>query len=265
MLSIGELAHRTGVSRRMLRHWETVGLLSPAEVDQWTGRRRYAPHQVGRVQAIAGLRAVGFGLDTIGDLLAEGLSEQRLVELLRAREAELTEQITEASRCLSEVRARLGAIEEGHRTIMETLQLTALPALKLLGAQEIVTDESEIGAAVGQLVGSLRERVPGDRDLVLTYDGTSDPESIMVTAGIVHEPEPAPVAGLEVIEIAGSEQGAAVHYPQAPVNIGDAWMTLDTALERYALRTSGVYRQLVAREGAVTLQAPVVGRDACER
>ncbi|MFI5825544.1 MerR family DNA-binding transcriptional regulator, partial [Streptomyces rishiriensis] len=27
MLSIGEIAHRTGVSRRMLRHWEQEGLL----------------------------------------------------------------------------------------------------------------------------------------------------------------------------------------------------------------------------------------------
>ncbi|WP_418936261.1 MerR family transcriptional regulator, partial [Klebsiella pneumoniae] len=30
MLSIGEIAHRTGVSRRMLRHLEQEGLLSPA-------------------------------------------------------------------------------------------------------------------------------------------------------------------------------------------------------------------------------------------
>lgn len=261
MLSIGELAHRTGVSRRMLRHWETVGLLTPAEVDQRNGYRRYAPHQVGRVHAIAALRAVGFGLDAIGDLLADGLSEHRLVELLRAREAELSAEITESSTRLSEVRARLGAIEEGHRTIMETLELTTLPDLELVGLQQTVTDESEIGAAVEQLVAALRQRLPGDHELVLTYDGISDPELIRVTAGIAG-PDPAATIGeLERIAVAGSERGAAVRYPKSPGNIGDAWMTLDTALQQYALRTTGVYRQLVGSDGSVTLQAPVVSSD----
>lgn len=41
MLSIGEVAHATGVSRRMLRHWEDIGLLAPTAVDEFTGYRRY--------------------------------------------------------------------------------------------------------------------------------------------------------------------------------------------------------------------------------
>ena len=41
MMSIGELAHRTGVSRRMLRHWEAMGLVVPAQVDAATGYRWY--------------------------------------------------------------------------------------------------------------------------------------------------------------------------------------------------------------------------------
>lgn len=72
MLSIGEVAHATGVTRRMLRHWEDVGLLEPAAVDEHTGYRRYAHSQVGRVRAIAALRAVGFGLEAIKDLLGPG-------------------------------------------------------------------------------------------------------------------------------------------------------------------------------------------------
>lgn len=263
MLSIGELAHRTGVSRRMLRHWEAVGLLAPARVDPWTGHRRYTSHQAGRVQAIAALRTIGFGLDAIGDLLTDGLSERRLVELLRDRQAELSDQITEASTRLSEVQARLGAIEEGHRTIMETLELTALPALELVGVQETVADEAEIGAAVGRLRDRLRERAPGDHDLVLSYDGISDPESITVTVGIVGSQLPDPDSDLATIEIAATDRGAAVHYAESPVNIGDAWMTLDTALEQYALRTSGVYRQLVTSDGRVSLQAPVVELEGC--
>ena len=62
MLSIGEIAHRTGVSRRMLRHWEQEGLLSPALVDPVTGYRRFQATQLGRIRAIAELRDLGFSL-----------------------------------------------------------------------------------------------------------------------------------------------------------------------------------------------------------
>src|SRR5699024_381434 len=49
-LSIGEIAHRTSTTRRMLRHWERLGLIQPAEVDPHTGYRRYAASQVGPLQ-----------------------------------------------------------------------------------------------------------------------------------------------------------------------------------------------------------------------
>ena len=48
MLSIGEIAHSTGVSRRMLRHWEDEGLLTPAVTDPVTGFRRYQDSQLAR-------------------------------------------------------------------------------------------------------------------------------------------------------------------------------------------------------------------------
>lgn len=68
MLSIGEIAYATGVSRRMLRHWEEAGLIAPAAVDEHTGYRRYSRTQVGRVRAISALRSVGFALAEIAEV-----------------------------------------------------------------------------------------------------------------------------------------------------------------------------------------------------
>ena len=82
MLSIGEIAHSTGVSRRMLRHWEGEGLLTPATTDPVTGYRRYQDSQLGRVRAIAELRALGFGLAEIGQLLDPHLEQSTLEVLL---------------------------------------------------------------------------------------------------------------------------------------------------------------------------------------
>lgn len=258
MMTIGEFAHRTGVSRRMLRHWEDVGLLTPAEVDPWNGHRRYAPRQTGRVRAIATLRAVGFGLDTIGDLLASGLPEHRLVRLLHQREAELSQQITEASTRLQEVQRRLASLKEGHHTIMRTLELSPLPGLDLRGLQEAVTDEAEIGDAVQRLLSQLHERLEHDEDIVLTYDGATDPDRIMVSAA-VKESAASSVRELTRVVVAAAEQGATVWYAETPSSIGDAWITLDAALEERGVRTTGIYRQTNAADGSVILQAPVVG------
>ena len=111
MESIGELSQRTGVSRRMLRYWEAHGLLTPVEVVPGTRERRYAPSQSGRVQLIATLRAAGFGVRAIRDLLDRGLTDTELEQVLRRRELELTESIARDSTALAAIQARLSAME----------------------------------------------------------------------------------------------------------------------------------------------------------
>jgi len=264
MLSIGEIAHYTGVSRRMLRHWEEVGLIVPASIDEYTGYRRYARSQVGRVHAIAVLRSVGFGLEAIGDLLGTRLTQRRLVELLRTREEELAAQVQEASARLTEVRKRLDAIEKGHRTIMNTLELGTLPDIRLASLQASVSDESEIGNAVSQLLrrlrGHLNDRGITNVDIVLTYDGTADENSIDVTAGTAIPQSAVTAADLRTVEVAGCERGVTVRFDTPPADIGDAWISLDANLEEHDLETTGVYRQTLTPQGGVILQAPLRDR-----
>ena len=49
MFRIGEFSKLTQVSIRMLRYYDEAGILTPAEVDKWTGHLslihiQYAPH-----------------------------------------------------------------------------------------------------------------------------------------------------------------------------------------------------------------------------
>jgi DNA-binding transcriptional MerR regulator len=70
---IGELARRTGVSRRSLRYYEQQGLLR-AERDVH-GYRRYGPGSVRTVARIRALLGAGLSTDVIRDVLpcvAEG-------------------------------------------------------------------------------------------------------------------------------------------------------------------------------------------------
>ncbi|MCC2322188.1 MerR family transcriptional regulator [Cellulomonas xiejunii] len=257
MLSIGQIAQGTGVSRRMLRHWETLGLIEPARVDESTGYRRYAQSQIGRVRAVTSLRALGFGLEAIVELLDAGLTETRLVALLQARERELAEQVDEASARLAEVRSRLASVEKGNRTVMDTLRLAPLPALRLSAVRTTVLDETEIPRAAGEAVARLREHLRSqgveDAALVLTFDGTAD-DVIVVTAGVETD---AQGRELDVVEVPAVPEGVSVTFDQAPALLSDAWAAVDAELADRRLRTTGVHRQLVASGGALTLQAEV--------
>ena len=86
LLSIGELAERTGVATTALRYYDDLGLVRPTA--RASGQRRYAESAVGDVGVILFLREVGFSLAEIGALVRGGergswqpMLEEKLVEL----------------------------------------------------------------------------------------------------------------------------------------------------------------------------------------
>jgi MerR family transcriptional regulator, redox-sensitive transcriptional activator SoxR len=67
-LTIGELAHRSGIATSALRFYEDVGLISS---ERTTGnQRRYARHMLRRLAFIRAAQRVGLSLDEIADALA---------------------------------------------------------------------------------------------------------------------------------------------------------------------------------------------------
>jgi hypothetical protein len=65
---------------------------------------------------------------------------------------------------------------------------------------------------------------------------------------------------LQVVEVDGSERGVTVRFETPAIDIGDAWISLDAALEEHDLETTGIYRQTLTAQGEVILQAPLRDR-----
>ncbi|MDG4798427.1 MerR family transcriptional regulator [Micromonospora sp. WMMD1082] len=87
---IGEVARRSGVSARMLRHYDSLGLVQP------TGRtvggyREYTPDDVRRIFHVEGLRSLGLSLRQIARTLDDpGFTPSALVgDLIRGTEERL--------------------------------------------------------------------------------------------------------------------------------------------------------------------------------
>ncbi len=68
-MKIGGAAKASGVSQRMIRHYEIIGLIPrPARLD--SNYRDYAPADVHRLRFIANARDLGFATEEIAELLA---------------------------------------------------------------------------------------------------------------------------------------------------------------------------------------------------
>lgn len=92
LISIGQLARRAGLTTKALRHYDRVGLLTPAVVDEVTGYRFYRPDQVGQARLVQLLRSVDVPLEQVRECLAAGSeaeSEQRVRDVLASHRRRL--------------------------------------------------------------------------------------------------------------------------------------------------------------------------------
>lgn len=91
VLTVGEVAAATGLSVRVLRHWEAVGLLTASR--NGLGHRRYTSHDLTRVAQAVALRRTGLSLaEVVAALDGDQTSaEQLLRRQLRELELDLRE------------------------------------------------------------------------------------------------------------------------------------------------------------------------------
>ena len=69
-IGIGDFARATHLTIKTLRHYHRIGLLEPAEVDEFTGYRRYGTDQIPQALIISRFRKLDMPLDTIHQVLA---------------------------------------------------------------------------------------------------------------------------------------------------------------------------------------------------
>jgi Cu(I)-responsive transcriptional regulator len=92
MANIGQASQASGVSQRMIRHYEKIGLIPPPPRRD-SGYRDYSSADVERLRFIANARDLGFPVEEIRDLLSlwsdRSRSSAEVKALALARAAEL--------------------------------------------------------------------------------------------------------------------------------------------------------------------------------
>lgn len=247
MLSIGAFAQIGQVTHRMLRHWDTAGLLVPAHVDEFSGYRSYDPRQLERLHRIVALRQLGFGLDDISSILDQGVDADRIAALLRIRRAEVEQEHRIAAARLVDVERRLHLIErENHMSQIEIIE-KPLPAVRLAAIRTVVADQPEVAGVVGPAFDAIAEIIGGESGALATpiaqYGSIDDGLEVVVGyeyGGPVQD-------GFEIIELPAAEAAVCGIHLGSMERIAESWHAIHSETLARDLELAGPCRELYVR------------------
>lgn len=119
-MNIGEAAKAAGVSAKMIRHYETVGLI-PLPVRRDSGYRDYAADDVNRLRFVRRSRELGFSIDQIRDLLRlwsdHDRSDADVRKVALDHIAELEAKAAQLREMIATLRSLATACEKGGRPL----------------------------------------------------------------------------------------------------------------------------------------------------
>lgn len=110
-MNIGEASKRSGVSQRMIRHYEGIGLI-PKAARRESGYRDYDERDVHSLRFIRRARDLGFPIDEIGKLLALWQDRERASADVKALATARVEELKRKERELREMRRSLETLAE---------------------------------------------------------------------------------------------------------------------------------------------------------
>ncbi|ARS26672.1 Cu(I)-responsive transcriptional regulator [Sphingomonas sp. KC8] len=105
-MNIGAAAEASGVSQRMIRHYEKIGLI-PAPPRRDSGYRDYSPADMHRLRFIANARDLGFPVEEIRTLLELWSDRARSSAEVKALAAARAEELGRKAAALEAMRATL--------------------------------------------------------------------------------------------------------------------------------------------------------------
>jgi DNA-binding transcriptional MerR regulator len=252
MIKIGEFSKLVQVPVATLRYYDQLGLLKPVAVDAMTGYRYYATSQLPQLHRILALKGLGFSLEQIAAVLAEGISPEQLRGMLRLRHAQISQQLVDMQRQLVEVDVRLRQIEREGRLSAYEVILKRVEPLLVASVRAIVPNHGAVGslfgevyAALGTYAGQALGPSPetGGQTLVLCYDTEFKERDVDGAAAFMLRCRVPESGRMRVHELPAAMVAATVHHGSYDT-IGAAHEVILVWIEANGYRIVGPDREL---------------------
>ncbi len=111
-MNIGEAARLSGVSAKMVRHYESLGLL-PSVPRTDSGYRQYGDGEVHTLRFIKRARELGFSMDEIGQLVGLWRNRRRASASVRRIAQQHADDLAERIAAMQAMQRTLQALIEG--------------------------------------------------------------------------------------------------------------------------------------------------------
>jgi DNA-binding transcriptional MerR regulator len=158
LFKIGEFSRLSGVSIRMLRHYDEIGLLRPAHVDEWSGYRYYTGEQLTRLTRLLAFRELGFSLAEVACLLDGRLPAGEVQAMLARRRDDLRREIRERQGRLAQVEAQLEHFNPDLPFAGYRVALKRVERLPVVSVRRVIATYGHSRALLEEVLDLLRRR-----------------------------------------------------------------------------------------------------------
>jgi len=157
MIKIGDFAHLSQISVVTLRYYDEMDLLKPVKVDALTGYRFYSADQLPRLNRILALKDIGFPLDQIKLLLADGLTVEQLRGMLTLQRNEVEKRLADEQERLLRIESRLRQIEMENKMPKYDVLIKTAPAMLVAACRVTIPTNDQVSEYLGPAYARVYE------------------------------------------------------------------------------------------------------------
>ncbi|MEU5781754.1 MerR family transcriptional regulator [Micromonospora lupini] len=253
MFTIGDFARLGRVSVRMLRHYDSIGLLRPASVDAHTGYRFYRADQLRRLHRVIALKDLGLTLEQVRAILDDAVDVAELRGMLRLRRSQLTAQLAADAARLAAVEARLRMIESEGRMTSQDVVLKEIAPVRVAELTAVAPSyqSQDIGPVIQPLYPELFRRlaeagITPTGPAIAWYESAADDDgdAVVVHAGVTVGAGVSAGPDLTVRELPAVTRAATIVHHGAMDDVEQSIEVLARWIEENGYRTDGFAREV---------------------
>jgi DNA-binding transcriptional MerR regulator len=152
MLKIGDFSKLSGISIRMLRHYDEIGLLVPESIDDFTSYRYYSEAQLPVANRIHALKDMGFSLSVISEILKTYGDSQALKQYLLLKQSEMKEQAEKTGRQLLLLETTINRLGKDETVMEYNVTLKEMPQRYVASVRKVIPAYDQEGILWKQLM-----------------------------------------------------------------------------------------------------------------
>lgn len=175
MLKIGYFSKLSRISIRMLRHYDEMGLLTPADIDDFTGYRYYNEAQLSTANRITALKYMGFSLATIAEIMKSYDDPSALSRFLAVKQAEVQEEAVEVAQRLLLLDTAIKRLREDKTMMNYNVTLKTMPERYVASVRKTISSYEQEGMLWGILMQETAPLKMQDADtchaIAIFHDG----------------------------------------------------------------------------------------------